>query len=189
MTCRDIESLILTERDGALTPAERAALSEHIAACPACRELRTQLAASLEAYRAGVASVPVPEVDAAWRDLQAKIHAPVRSKKKSPLAPVIWFGAPLAAAAAVAFAFILGGGSPASRLPSPVSQDIASVSATPAPVSSLPPPVSHPYDPSIIAGADFVEAGDPNASTMVYVDKESGWLVVWATDISTPTSG
>ena len=29
---------------------------------------------------------------------------------------------------------------------------------------------------------DFVEAGDTSASTMVYVDKDSGWLVVWATD-------
>jgi hypothetical protein len=30
--------------------------------------------------------------------------------------------------------------------------------------------------------ADYVEAGNPAASTMVYVDKESGWLVVWAAD-------
>ena len=39
------------------------------------------------------------------------------------------------------------------------------------------------------AGADFVEAGDPNASTMVYVDKDSGWLVVWATDVDAQTRG
>jgi len=45
------------------------------------------------------------------------------------------------------------------------------------------------YDPSIIAGADYVEAGNPNASTMVYVDKESGWLVVWVTDEYMPTRG
>jgi len=33
-----------------------------------------------------------------------------------------------------------------------------------------------------VARADFVEAGDSAASTLVYVDKESGWLVVWAED-------
>ncbi|MEN9403282.1 MAG: hypothetical protein RL091_1985, partial [Verrucomicrobiota bacterium] len=40
-----------------------------------------------------------------------------------------------------------------------------------------------------VARAEYVEAGDVNASTMVYVDKESGWLVVWATNVDTKTSG
>jgi hypothetical protein len=192
MNCREITSLILAERDGALTPTERAALSDHLAACPACRELRTQLATSLEAYRAGVASVQVPDVDAAWRDLQAEIHAPARRAKKRPLAPVIWFGAPLVAAAAALAMVFLVGGSPFAR---PVAQETARMEVAtanplppppPPPASApafVPPPLSTPYDPSIIAGADYVEAGDPNASTMVYVDKESGWLVVWATDM------
>ena len=110
MTCRDIEPLILAERDGALTPAERTALSDHVAACPACAQLRTQLAASLEAYKSGVASVRVPDVDEAWRELQAQMHAPGNRAKKRPLAPVIWFGAPLvAAAAALAMVFLVGG--------------------------------------------------------------------------------
>lgn len=33
-----------------------------------------------------------------------------------------------------------------------------------------------------LAHADFVEAGNPAASTVVYVDNDSGWLVVWAAD-------
>lgn len=200
MTCRDIEPLLLAERDGALTPTERAALSDHAAACPACRELRTRLTASLEAYRAGVASVRVPDVDEAWRDLQSKLHAPTREKKKHPLAPVIWFGAPLAAAAAaIAFTFMVQTGPQASRLAPLASQQVATVAKLPPPPPPPPPPPSYAaapapiyplYDPSIIAGADFVEVNDPNASTMVYVDKESGWLVVWATDIdAAPTRG
>lgn len=32
------------------------------------------------------------------------------------------------------------------------------------------------------AHADYVEAGNPAASTVVYVDNDSGWLVVWAAD-------
>jgi len=197
MTCRDIEPLLLAERDGALAPAERAALSDHAATCPACRELRTRLTASLEAYKSGLARVPVPDVDEAWRDLRAQLHAPAAGRgKKRPLAPVIWFGAPLAAAAALAFVFILGGRPSASRLPFPASAQIAAVSETPPPPPPPPAPALaapvpyQPYDPSIIAGADYVEAGDPNASTMVYVDKESGWLVVWATDMdATPARG
>lgn len=168
MNCHDIESLILAERDGALTKDQLAALSDHVAACPGCRKLRADLASALASYKAGVSSVATPDADEAWRALQSRLHQPAR---KRPLAPVIWFGTPLAAAAAVAFAFIV------SRPP------------TPAPAAGLaltPPPL---YDPSVIAGADFVEAGDPNASTMVYVDKESGWLVVWATDAETKTSG
>ena len=190
MTCRDIEPLMLAERDGALTPTERAVLSNHVATCPACRQFRTQLAASLETYRASAASVAVPDVDEAWRDLRAQLREPARPAKKRPLAPVIWFGAPLAAAAALAFAFRLGSGPSVSRLPAPASVQVAAISAPPPP----PPPSASapaaPYDSSIIAGADYVEAGDPNASTMVYVDKESGWLVVWATDAGdTETSG
>lgn len=43
--------------------------------------------------------------------------------------------------------------------------------------------VEVPVPPSPeIARADFVETTDTNTSTMVYVDKESGWLVVWAAD-------
>jgi hypothetical protein len=192
MTCRDVEPLILAERDGALTPTERAALSDHIAVCPACAQLRTQLAASLEAYKGGVASVRVPDVDEAWRELQAKIHAPGGQTKKRPRAPVIWFATPLAAAAAVAFAFLATRPPPA---PSPAPMAVVAASELPPPPppppapAVVPPPLSTPYDPSIIAGADYVEAGDPNAATMVYVDKESGWLVVWATDVNTPTSG
>jgi hypothetical protein len=37
--------------------------------------------------------------------------------------------------------------------------------------------------------AEFVEAGNPSASTMVYVDKTSGWLVVWAADTSNNGKG
>lgn len=179
MNCRDSESLILAERDGALTKEQRAGLSDHVAACPACAKLRTELAAALDAYQAGVRSVPVPDADEAWRSLQGRLRAPARREKRSPLAPVVWFGAPLAAAAAFAFAFFTTRPAPAPALPS----EAALTSARFAP----PPPPLH--DPSFIAGADFVEAGDPDASMFVFVDAESGWLVVWATELDADTSG
>jgi anti-sigma factor RsiW len=171
MNCREIESLILAERDGALTKAQLANLSAHVAACPACASLRARLDTAIHAYHAELAAIPVPDADEAWRDLQARLHgAEGKSSRKRPLAPVIWLGTSLAVAAALALAFFVA--HPARSTPSTE-------------LANTPPP----YDPSVIAGADFVEAGNPNASTMVYVDKESGWLVVWATDVDTTNSG
>ena len=202
MNCRDTESLILAERDGALTSSERAALSDHLTACPACRELRRSLAASLEAYRTSTASVRLPDVDAEWRELESKLPASRRGTRRRPLAPVVWFGAPVAAAAAALAMVFLVGGSPFSSRPASdsaateastalLARGSAPAEAMPA-ASFVPPPPPPPppmYDPSIIAGADYVEAGNPNAATLVYVDNESGWLVVWATDLDAPPSG
>ena len=138
MNCRDSESLILAERDGALTQEQRAALSDHVAACPVCHQLRANLAAALDAYQADVAAITVPDADMAWRDLQTKLHgAEGKSSRQRPLAPVIWFGASLAVAAALAFAFLV-----TRPTPSTPSTELA----------NTPPP----YDPSVIAGADFV---------------------------------
>lgn len=44
-------------------------------------------------------------------------------------------------------------------------------------------------DDAAIARADYVEATDASASTLVYADKESGWLVVWAADTRAGSDG
>jgi hypothetical protein len=41
------------------------------------------------------------------------------------------------------------------------------------------PPALAPADPAI-ARAVFVEPGDARATTLVYVDEPTGWLIVWA---------
>jgi anti-sigma factor RsiW len=162
VNCDAIEALLLTERDGVLTPDQHAALVRHVADCPACRERRTRIAAAMDAFRADAASVTVPGVDAEWRTLRARLpDRPGASRKQRPLAPVIWFTTSFAAAASLAFVFF-------SPRPPPA-----------APLAAVPE----------IAQAEFVEAGDAAASTMVYVDKDSGWLVVWATDDAPKTSG
>jgi hypothetical protein len=173
MNCRDNESLILAERDGALTNAQLTARSDHFAACPACRKLRHDLAVSLEAYKSSIYGGDVADADEAWRQLRGRLRETDNPARKRPLPSVVWFGAPLAAAAALAFSFFL------SRPPTDAPSVDMAVALPPSPL----------HDPSIIAGADFVEAGDPNASTLVYVDKESGWLVVWATENNTETRG
>jgi anti-sigma factor RsiW len=184
MNCRDSESLILAERDGALTKEQDAALSGHVAACPSCQRLRADLATALATFKSGIASVPAPDADEAWRDLQARRHATARPARKRPLAPVIWFGGPLAAAAAVLALMFFNGRTPTALPPPP---------PPPPPEVATAAPVHDANTEAIlaeVARAEYVEAGDANASTMVYVDKESGWLVVWVTDGDVaPTSG
>lgn len=162
MNCTEAESLLLAERDGALSPAQDAALAQHVTGCPACRHLRSDLTAALAGWKTDVTQVTVPDANASWTALRP--HLPGRkSTPRRKLASVIWLGAPLAAAAALAFVFLTP-----SRSVSPPSE-----------TASLP----------VVARAEFVEPGNANASTMVYVDKDSGWLVVWASDTSVPGKG
>jgi anti-sigma factor RsiW len=156
MNCRQTESLLLAERDGLLTPQQRADLSAHAAHCPACQQLRTQLVTSAELFRTESQQLVVPDVETEWQAVRAQLdtarttrRAPhsALNKTRNPFAPVLWFGAPLAAAAAIAFAFF-----------SPSLGNATTATAQ----------------------ANYVEAGDANASTMVFLDQESGWLVVWA---------
>jgi hypothetical protein len=165
MNCRSAEPLLLAERDGVLSPAQRAELASHVAACAECRRFRSDLAAAMEAVRAKVQAVPLPDVDAEWRAVQAKINggsATERSaasrNEKRRLAPIVWISAPLAAAAAVALALFVQRPVPAPALSG---------------------------DGVIAARADFVEVADPTATPIVYADKESGWLVVWAESADT----
>ena len=164
MNCRDTELLILAERDSVLTSEQRASLSTHVAGCPRCRQLRSTLSEAMTGFRHDAATVAVPDAAEAWRELSAGLHeTPAKpERKRRPLAPINWFGAPLAAAAAVSFAFFVG------RPSAPTLSPSTSVAES--------------------ARADYVEAGDVNASTMVYVDKDSGWLVVWAADAGTKVS-
>ncbi len=104
----------------------------------------------MDTLRTDAARVTVPDVDAEWRLLHARLNAP----RRRTLAPVTWIGLPLAAAAAVALAFF----------------------------------VTRPA-PSTVAGAavasvDYVDVAGRDATPVVYVDNDSGMLVVWAVDNS-----
>ena len=158
MKCRDIEPLLLAERDGVLTTEQHTALARHVAACPACRQFRANLTEAALYLKTDAANVAVPDTTQAWRDLRGQLSGEKNHPgKKRPLAPVIWFAAPLAAAAAFAFAYL-----------GPRPQPTAPLASAPAPRAE-------------IVNNDNLGADDSNVSTMAYVDQESGWLVVWAT--------
>ncbi|MBA3850326.1 MAG: hypothetical protein C0502_10095 [Opitutus sp.] len=76
------------------------------------------------------------------------------AKRTRRLAPVAWFTLPLAAAAALALVFFAG---------RPAAPELDGVG---------------------LAQADFVEVADPSATPIVYTDRESGVLVIWAANNS-----
>jgi len=157
MNCRDIEPLILAERDGVLAPAQHAVLSAHVTACPACRQMRANLGEAAAFLKTDAANVTVPDATREWRKVRSQLSGEVaKSVRKRPLAPVIWFSAPFAAAAALAIAFF-------------VTRPAAPQDA-----------------PAQVAAHDAAGATD---STIAYVDKDSGWLVVWSTEGEAEASG
>lgn len=159
MNCRDIPPLLSAERDGTLTAEQRTLLDRHVASCPACEELRARLSLAMDVFKNEVAAVRVPDVGEEWLKLRAKLSVPSAKRLvRRPVAPLVWFGLPLAAAAAVAFAFF---------------------NHSPPSAKSVGDSIAIPGE---VAQAEYVEAGNADASTIVYVDKDSGWLVVWATD-------
>jgi anti-sigma factor RsiW len=71
MTCRDAESLLHDQLEGALAPADAAALATHLASCEACRDLEADLAL----VRDAAASLERPIVPAAgWTTLAARLE-------------------------------------------------------------------------------------------------------------------
>ena len=165
MNCRDIEPLLYAERDGALTNEQRATLDQHVADCPACQQAREEIVRAMDTFRIDANNVTVPDADEEWQHLRARLpNKPPQHRAKTKLAPVIWIGGSLAAVAAVTFAFV--GLRPQGQAPV-------------TPVASAPE----------VAQVEYVEPGNAQASTMVYVDKDSGWLVVWATDADSTTKG
>jgi len=158
MNCRDIEGLLSAERDGALTSGQRGVLESHLARCPACAEFRATLSRAMEAVRIEATSVSVPDVDDEWQKVRANLNRRATgSRERRSFKPLLWIATPLAAAAMLAFTFIHS-----SPTIDPTGESLTTVAEA--------------------AQAEYVEPGDAKASTIVYVDKDSGWLVVWATD-------
>lgn len=153
--CRHITSLLAAEPDGALRADELAEIEAHVAACPSCRQQRAVLRAVPAALRD--ASVHRSEPDAAveWARLQTRIRKTDSERPAPAAAP--WLSRRLIAwSLPVAAALALGLFS-----------------------SRTGPRAAAPRPEAAVASADYVQA-DGATSTLVYVDPDSGWLVVWA---------
>lgn len=158
MNCRSAQRLISLDRDGRLLSPDLTALDEHLAGCADCRKAKVLLGAAAEGWRISAANVQVPDVTRAWQDIRREIRANAAPARGSAVFRrwTLPIGAVAAAAAALVFA------------PRWDGQD------------SLVAPAA-----TEMARADFVEVAS-NASSVVYVDEKSGWLVVWADEGRAP---
>ena len=160
MNCREAQSQIFAARDGAPDENPRAALEGHVAHCAACRQVRDNLTAALGAWRTDSARATVPDAEREWHAVRRRIRGGVETNptvarpRRSIFA---WLPLTLGAAAAAAIALVV------------VVQQSSSESA-----GSL--------SGKVTARADYVEAPGHNASTMVFVDDKSGWVIVLASD-------
>jgi anti-sigma factor RsiW len=174
MNCRDVTPLLSAERDGPLDAAARETLERHVAACPACRGLRADLAEAAEVWRAGTALATTPDPAGEWRTLRGRLHSAGETNPAAGRRLPSWLltaGALPLAAAAVWLAMLALDPASTTKVgpPSPVVAFAKSAQA-----------------PS--ARADYVET-PADTTPVVYLDQESGWLIVWAEPPAPRVSG
>jgi hypothetical protein len=156
MNCREAQSQILTPPEGVPDPSRHALLEGHLAHCAGCRRVRDDLAAALTSWRTDVAQAVVPDPEKEWYAVRRRIRGGAetgRTDARPRRTLLTWIALPLGAAAAAAVALFVA----------PQFQ-------------------SGTLSPAAIAHVDSVEAPGNNASTLVFVDDKSGWLIVWASD-------
>jgi predicted anti-sigma-YlaC factor YlaD len=153
MNCREAQDQFFAERDGARAQRDSAAFDEHLNHCTGCQQVRSAYVAGIAHSRAEVAAVAVPDAVRAWQDVRRELRT-TRTARSPAFGWLTWLGAPLAAAAALAVAIF-------------VNPDWRARFGVDAP---------------IVARAEYVEVPSVNATTMVFVDDKSGWLVVFASD-------
>lgn len=160
MNCHEAQTEIFAARDGAPGASPSAALDGHVAHCAACRQIRANLAAALGAWRTDSARAIVPDAEREWHAVRRRIRggAETGSALARPRRNLFaWLSLPLGAAGAAAVALV--------------------VLQQPRPSATL-----ADFGDVVTARADAVEAPGHNASTMVFVDDKSGWLIVLASD-------
>ena len=160
MTCREAQSQMFTEHPvGRTDPAAASAFATHLASCSDCQRIRDELAAALTSWRTQVDTTPVPNAEREWHAVRRRIRGGAETNPKPGrvgLHWLAWLALPLGGAAAAAIALMIA-------LPS-----------SPVKTAEVAPPP--------LARVESVEAPGNNASTMVFVDDKSGWLIVWASD-------
>jgi hypothetical protein len=159
MNCHEAQQQIFAERDGVQDQKLHAGLVAHVAHCADCHRIQNDLTSALALWRAQVEAVAVPDAEREWHAVRRRIRGgeaaamPAGSRRNL----FAWLAVPLTAAAAVAVALFVPQQSPGSRGAAVPHTDVAR--------------------------ANSVTVPGKNASTTVYVDEKSGWLIVWASDV------
>jgi hypothetical protein len=157
MNCHEAEQQIFEERDGALGADEVAALSAHVAHCATCRQTRDNLAAAMESWRVNTGTAAVPDADREWQAVRRRKRNGVdlNPKRAETRRHNVIPWLAVPLAAAAAIAFSFFASPDSPRTPAPAP-----------------------------ATADLAAPPTGDASTVVFVDEKSGWLVVWASAAS-----
>ncbi len=152
MNCRRSQRLLSLDRDEPMRAEHAATLDAHLTACADCRRHRDLLADAITGLRANQESIQTPDAQAEWRLLSATLDRPANPQRpRASRRAWIAVWSTGAALAALAVAFVSG------------------------PFDSAPPVAA-----TTLARAEFVELGDATATPVVFVDHDSGWLIVWA---------
>lgn len=160
MNCREVQDRICSAPDAAPDSSDGAALESHVAHCAACRRVRDDLAAALGHWRNEMTKTSVPDADREWLAVRRQIRGG-GDATQSTGRWFRWLGLPLVAGAAAALVMISPSTPPAVGIASPIGD---------------------------LVRAENIEAPGNGASTMVFVDDKSGWLIVWASDAMSQTA-
>lgn len=159
MNCTRSHHLLSAERDRTLDSGERAVLEQHLAGCADCRQFRSRLEGAVAAWRADASALPAPDVERAWQDIRREIRGggPAEQIRTRQDRRSGRWGLSLGAlgAAAVVTLSVWGLRRPGPDVFAPVALNEGSA-------------------------VEYVEVPE-NAASMVFVDDESGWVVVWST--------
>jgi hypothetical protein len=164
VNCREVQHQLFADRDGALEETQRAALDGHVAQCADCRRIRDDLVFAFATWQTEQSRVVVPDAEREWHAVRRRIRggatvgSPPRRASRSWLG---WLAVPVGAAAALALTLSI--------------------------TRQTPAPMVHAKPATQTARANSIQVPGNSASTMVFVDDKSGWLIVWATD--NPKSG
>ena len=155
MTCREAQDRLFSADSGA-PPAHGSQQAAHQVGCPRCRSLEAELESALGSWRRTTAATPTPDAEHAWQVLRRRLRENQghgdASARRGTLA---WLTLPIGAVAAAVALFMAA---PADTTRGGSAQDVT------------------------VASAEAVDAPGEQASTMVFVDEKSGWLIVWASD-------
>lgn len=184
MNCRHAQDELLAPRDTPLGVAGSSALQAHLSECAECRALQQQLLHATAAWLETDAQIKVPDAQSEWHAVRRRSR---RAKANSLSSAYGWWqralqvAAPLTAVAAIAFVlWEIRQDSPEASIEHPTPA--TSIAATE--VTAI-APTEDPWAEfadhfAYASNVEYVETENEDASPFVYVDDESGWLIVWA---------
>lgn len=150
MNCRQAEKALSRHLDDELPADEVATLEEHLATCSACRETATEWRGLGQAMRAE-APDEIPDPTKAWHDIRRTLRNREAPAIRANRRP--WWSHPLPWAGAGATIALLAVGYLLQDSPASQFQNGSTV--------------------------EYIDTELPGASTVVYVDDETGWNIVW----------